>query len=99
LRYRPPPTRSPSRPLNSSPRPARVDKFEIEFAKLETASTNPAIAQFANQMITDHTKSTQMVKQAATADKLKPKPPMLDAKQAMDLAALRGANGAARDTL
>jgi putative membrane protein len=75
------------------------DKFEIESAKLETASTNPAIAQFANQMITDHTKSTQMVKQAAMADKLKPKPPMLDAKQAKDLAALRGANGAARDTL
>jgi putative membrane protein len=75
------------------------DKFEIESAKLETASSNPAIAKFANQMITDHTKSTQMVKQAAMADKLTPKPPMLDAKQTKDLATLRAANGAARDTL
>jgi putative membrane protein len=50
-------------------------------------------------MITDHTKSTDMVKQAAMADKLKPKPPMLDAKQKKDLAALQAANGTARDTL
>ncbi len=75
------------------------DKFEIESAELETTSANHAIAQFANQMITDHTKSTQMVKQAAMADSLKPKPPMLDTKQTKDLAALRAANGTARDTL
>jgi putative membrane protein len=75
------------------------DKFEIESAKLETASSNPDVAKFANQMITDHTQSTQMVKQAAMADKLTPKPPMLDAKQKSDLAALGAANGTARDTL
>lgn len=75
------------------------DKFEIESAKLETASTNPAIAQFANQMIADHTKSTQIVAQAASADKLRPRSPMLDAKQAKDLATLRAASGTARDTL
>jgi putative membrane protein len=75
------------------------DKFEIESAKLETTSTNPAIAKFANQMVTDHTKSTQMVKQAAIADKLTPKPPMLDAKQTKDLATLRAADRTARDTL
>lgn len=75
------------------------DKFEIESAKLETSSANPDLAKFANQMITDHTKSTQMVKQAAAADKLTPKPAMLNAKQKKDLAALRAAKGAARDTL
>lgn len=75
------------------------DMFEIESAKLETASANPALAQFANQMITDHTKSTQMVKQAAMADKLAPKPPVLDSKQTQDLAMLRAVDGAARDTL
>jgi putative membrane protein len=75
------------------------DKFEIDSAKLETSSQNPALAKFANQMLVDHSKSTQMVKQAAQADKMTPKPPMLDAKQAKDLAALRAASGAARDTL
>jgi putative membrane protein len=75
------------------------DMFEIESAKLETASSNPAIATFANRMITDHTKSTQMVKQAASADRMAPKPPALDAKQRKDLAALRTAKGPARDSL
>jgi putative membrane protein len=75
------------------------DKFEIASAKLETSSTNPAIAEFANRMITDHTKSTEMVKQAAMADKITPKPPMLDAKQKKDLAALQAASGKTRDTL
>jgi putative membrane protein len=50
-------------------------------------------------MITDHTKSTEMVKQAAMADKITPKPPMLDAKQKKDLAALQAASGKTRDTL
>lgn len=75
------------------------DKFEIESAKLETSSSNPDLAKFATQMITDHTKSTQMVKQAAMADKMTPKPPMLTAKQTADLASLRAASGSARDTL
>lgn len=75
------------------------DKFEIESAKLETSSANPDLAKFANQMIIDHTKSTQMVKQAATADKLTPRPPILNAKQKKDLAALGAAKGKARDAL
>jgi putative membrane protein len=75
------------------------DRFEIESAKLETSSANPDLAKFANQMIADHTKSTSMVKQAAMADKMAPKPPMLTAKQTSDLAALRAAKGVARDTL
>jgi putative membrane protein len=75
------------------------DKFEIASAKLETGSANPSIAQFAQQMIINHTKSTQMVKTAAMADKPMPKPPVLMAKQSADLAALGRAKGKARDTL
>jgi putative membrane protein len=75
------------------------DKFEIASAKLETSSSNSAIAQFAQQMITDHSKSTAMVKAAATADKLAPKPPVLTAKQNADLAALGRVKGQARDAL
>lgn len=75
------------------------DKFEISEAKLMMASKNPDIVSFANQMTTDHTKSTDMVKAAAKADGLTPAPPMLDAKQKHDLAALTAKHGKARDML
>lgn len=75
------------------------DKFEISEAKLMTMSKNPGVAKFAKQMITDHTKSTAMVKTAATADKQVVKPAMLDADQKSQLAALTAAKGNARDSL
>lgn len=75
------------------------DKFEISEAKLMMNSKNPDIRSFANQMITDHTKSTSMVKMAATKDGLTPKPPMLDSMQKSNLAKLTAAKGTARDTL
>ena len=75
------------------------DMFEIESAKLMTSSTNPQIKSFAQKMITDHSKSTSEVKTAAKADGMKPKPPMLDAKQKSDLAALKAAKGKQRDDL
>jgi putative membrane protein len=65
------------------------DMFEIDSAKLMTSSKNPAIAKFASQMITDHTKSTNMVKAAAKADGLPPKAPSLTVKQRADLTALK----------
>lgn len=86
-------------PMQFVAKASASDKFEIDSAKLEMSSQNPALAKFANQMVVDHSKSMQMVKQAAQADKITPKPPMLDAKQTKDLAALRAANGTARDTL
>jgi putative membrane protein len=75
------------------------DKFEISEAKLMMSSKNPDIVSFATQMKTDHTKSTDMVKTAAKADGLMPAPPMLDAKQKHDLAALTAKHGKARDML
>lgn len=75
------------------------DKFEIETAKLEMTSADPKLKHFASMMVTDHTKSTAMVKAAAMKAGLHPKPPMLDAKQHSDLAALKMAHGSARDTL
>ena len=75
------------------------DKFEIIEAKLMMGSKNPDIVSFANQMVTDHTKSTMMVKTAAKSDGLMPAPPMLDAKQRQDLAALTAQHGKARDAL
>lgn len=75
------------------------DLFERKEGMLMSSSTNSNVASFAKQMVTDHTKSTDMVKAAAKADGLTPKPPMLDAKQKSDLAALTASKGSARDSL
>jgi putative membrane protein len=75
------------------------DLFERKEGAIMQTSTNPDVASFAKQMITDHTKSTAMVKTAAKADGIRPKPPVLDAKQKSDLAALTASKGSARDSL
>ena len=75
------------------------DKFEISEAKLMMNSKNADIRSFANQMVSDHTKSTNMVKMAATQDGLTPMPPMLDAMQRSNLAKLEAAHGTSRDAL
>jgi len=75
------------------------DLYEISASKLETSSKNAKIRAFASMMIKDHTTSTAAVKAAAVKSGLKPTPPALEAKQAADLAALKQASGAARDTL
>ena len=63
------------------------DLFEISASKLETSSKNAKIRAFANMMIKDHTTSTAAVKAAALKSGLKLSPPVLEAKQAADLAA------------
>lgn len=75
------------------------DKFEISEAKLMMNSKNADIRGFATKMISDHTKSTNMVKTAAMKDGLTPKPPMLDSMQQSNLAQLTAAKGTARDAL
>lgn len=75
------------------------DLFEIKSAKVETTSKNAKVRAFAKMMVTDHTKSTAMVKAAALKSGLKPKPPILEPKQEADLAALQQVDGAARDAL
>ena len=75
------------------------DLFEKKSSTLELQSSDPKIRDFAKMMVTDHTKSTAMVKKAAMRSGLHPKPPMLDAKQKSDYAALSAAHGADRDHL
>lgn len=76
------------------------DLYERESSKLVAGSTtNADLKSFAQMMVSDHTKSTAMVKAAAMKSKLHPKPPRLDAKQSSDLAALRAARGSDRDAL
>jgi putative membrane protein len=75
------------------------DKFEITEAKMMTTSSNTKIKMIAQHMITDHTDSTAKVKAAAQSAGIMPKPPILNAKQMKDVAALKAAKGAARDKL
>jgi len=74
------------------------DLYERQSSQLVAASTHDRqIRRFAQDMIRDHTKSTQMVKSAAMRSGLHPRPPMLDRAQQGMLAALRRAHGADRD--
>lgn len=75
------------------------DAFEISEGKLMLGSTSDGIRQFANTMITDHTKSIDMVKTAAQQDGVPVTPPVLTAKQKSDLSKLKAASGKARDAL
>jgi len=75
------------------------DLFERREGQLMTSSTNPDVRAFAQRMITDHTKSTDMVKAAAKADGMNPATPTLNPMQQRDLAALKAAKGTARDRL
>lgn len=76
------------------------DLYERESSKLVLQSTtNPNLKSFAQMMVTDHTKSTADVKAAAMKSKLHPKPPMLNAEQKSNMAALRAAKGTDRDAL
>ena len=75
------------------------DLFEIESSRLVQNSSDPAIAQFASQMITDHGKSTADVTAAAQADGLTPGQPMLTPKQKAMIDSLKKTNGSKRDLL
>ena len=65
------------------------DMFEIDSAQQMVGSKNPAVAGFANKMLTDHAKSSDMVKAAAAADHLPPKKPSITVAQRADLTALK----------
>ena len=76
------------------------DQYEIQSSRLVLATTrNPAVRNFATQMIRDHTQSTADVKRAAARGGVVAPPPRLNAMQARNIAELRRARGAARDAL
>ena len=75
------------------------DLYEIQSSKLVMNSTNPKLRGFAQEMVTDHNKSTAEVKAAAMKAGLHPAAPMLSAKQSAMIASLNKASGAARERL
>lgn len=76
------------------------DLYEIQSSQLLLQSTqDQRLKDYANMMITDHTKSTADVKAAAQSAGMKVAPPKLDATGRSNVAALRRAKGPARDQL
>jgi putative membrane protein len=73
---------------------AASDMFEIQSSKLAVKRADPATKTFAQQMITDHTKTSSQMKQMIAAGKVKASVPkkMTSSQQSMlsDLKGLRG---------
>ena len=74
------------------------DLYEKQSSQLVLKTTkDPKVRDFAQMMVTDHTKSSADVKAAAQASGLTPKPPVLDAKKSGMIADLTKASGVKRD--
>lgn len=71
---------------------ASGDQFEIQSSQLaETASQNAGVRNFANVMISDHTRLGQAIAAAAASARLQPPPPTLLPAQQQMLDQLRAA--------
>lgn len=76
------------------------DQYEIQSSKLVMkSSADPHVKQFANMMVKDHMKSTNIVKTAAMKDGMHPAAPMLDADGQQMMSSLMAATGPDRDKL
>ncbi len=71
------------------------DMFEIESSKLAAQkATDEATKNFANQMVTDHTKTSTELKEAVASDPKTPVPNELDSSHQSKLDKLKGLTGA-----
>lgn len=76
------------------------DLYERQSSQLVLKTTkNADLRKFAQEMVTDHGKSTAEVKAAAAKSGIKPKPPVLNPEQSNMVAQLTAATGPARDSL
>lgn len=58
------------------------DLYEIQASQMAvTRARRPQVREFAQMLVTDHNRSTQMVTDAARSDGLSPRPPMLEPAQ------------------
>lgn len=74
------------------------DLYEITSSQMVLETTqNPQLRQFAQMMVTDHTKSTADVKAAAAKSRVRPAPAKLSPLQQELVTELRAENGTARD--
>jgi putative membrane protein len=70
------------------------DMFEIQSSKLAAERGDAATKEFANQMVTDHTKTSSELKAAVASDPNTPIPDALDSAHQKKLDTLQGLNGA-----
>ena len=78
----------------------KSDLFEIQEGRLAAQMGATArIKAFGQQMIRDHTKSTDMVVAAAKKSGMTPTPPMLGPDQQAQIAQLKSAHGASFDRM
>lgn len=76
------------------------DLYERQSSQLVLKTTkNADLRTFAQEMVTDHGKSTADVKAAAAKSGIKPKPPVLNPEQSSMIAQLTKTSGTARDSL
>ena len=71
---------------------AQSDMFEIQSSKLAASKTQGDVQKFANQMVADHTKTTDDLKGLAPAANV-PLPTAMDSSQQSMLDKLQGLNG------
>jgi putative membrane protein len=71
---------------------AQSDMFEIQSGKLAASKTQGDVQKFANQMVTDHTKTTDEMKGLAPSANA-PLPTEMDSSQQSMLDKLKGLNG------
>ena len=69
------------------------DMFEIASSKLAAERADAATKEFANQMVTDHTKTSTELKAAVASDPKTPIPDTLDSAHQKKLDTLQGLNG------
>ena len=70
------------------------DMFEIQSSQLAVERGDAATKDFANQMITDHTKASSELKSAVASDPNTPLPDAMDSAHQKKLDTLQGLNGA-----
>ncbi len=73
---------------------AQSDAYEIQAGRTAAAqTTDPRVRSFAEEMILDHTRTSEALGRAAAASGLEPPPPMLGGDQARMLSALQSQTG------
>jgi putative membrane protein len=73
---------------------AQSDQYEIQAGRTaQVQATRPDVRDFARRMIDEHSRTSQTIKQAATASGLPPPPEAMSGDQARWLASLQGLTG------
>ena len=77
---------------------AQSDEYEIQAGRTAAVqATDPRVRSFAEEMINEHTRTSQTMREAMASSGLQPPPPALSSDQARLLSALQSLRGAEFD--